>query len=50
MLSDSNINHGRINASGCKCGTNYLYLFGGLDKKDFLDSIERYNVQLNIWT
>jgi hypothetical protein len=26
-----NINIGRINASACKCGNKYLYLFGGLD-------------------
>jgi len=44
------INHARINAAACKCGNKYIYLFGGLDKKDFLDSIERYNLQLEIWT
>ena len=45
-----NINIGRINASACKCGPKYIYLFGGLDQKDFLDSIERYNQSLMIWT
>jgi len=25
-------------------------LFGGLDNKDFLDSIERFNIVLDIWT
>jgi N-acetylneuraminic acid mutarotase len=49
VLSES-INHARINASACKCGSKYLYLFGGLDKKDFLDTIERFNLQLDIWT
>ncbi len=49
VLSES-INHARINAAACKCGNKYIYLFGGLDKKDFLDSIERYNLQLEIWT
>ena len=44
------INHARINASACKCGSKYIYLFGGLDKKDFLDTIERFNLQLDIWT
>lgn len=38
------INHARINAAACKCGSKYLYLFGGLDKKDFLDTIERFNL------
>jgi len=50
VQQDTNINHGRINASACKCGTKYLYLFGGLDNRDFLDSIERYNLTLDIWT
>jgi N-acetylneuraminic acid mutarotase len=45
-----NINHARINASACKCGPKYIYLFGGLDKRDFLDSIERFNLTLDIWT
>eukprot|EP00347_Sterkiella_histriomuscorum_P013856 403363103 len=44
------INHARINASACKCGPKYLYLFGGLDKHNFLDSIERFNLTLDIWT
>lgn len=44
------INHPRINSSACKCGNKYLYLFGGLDKRDFLDSIERFNLSLDIWT
>jgi hypothetical protein len=46
------INHARINASSCKCGKKYIYLFGGLDveKNEFTDTIERYNTQLEIWT
>lgn len=41
----------RINASACKCGPKHIYLFGGLSAEDeFLDSIERYNTQLGIWT
>ena len=44
------INNARINAAACKCGSKYLYLFGGLDQKDFLDTIERFNLQLDIWT
>jgi hypothetical protein len=38
------LNKGRINAAACKCGTKYVYLFGGLSAEDeFLDQIERYN-------
>ena len=37
-------NHARINAAACKCGNKYIYLFGGLDKKDFIDKIERFNL------
>lgn len=44
------INHARINASACKSGSKYIYLFGGLDKKDFIDHIERFNLLLDIWT
>ena len=45
------INIPRINASVCKCGPKHIYLFGGLSEEDeFLDSIERYNTQLGIWT
>jgi len=44
------INHARINASACKCGNKFIYLFGGLDKRDFLESVERFNLTLDIWT
>lgn len=46
----------RINASACKCGPKHIYIFGGLTQDPatgqsiFLDSIERYNTQLSIWT
>lgn len=38
----------RLNASACKCGSKYIYLFGGLnvEKNEFTDSIERYNTKL----
>ena len=44
------LNRGRINAASCKCGSNYIYTLGGLDGEEFLDSIERYNSKLDIWT
>jgi Galactose oxidase, central domain len=49
VLAES-INQARINATACKCGSKYIYLFGGLDKKEFLDTIERFNLSLDIWT
>jgi hypothetical protein len=38
-------NTARLNASACKCGPKYIYLFGGLhvEKNEFTDSIERFN-------
>lgn len=46
------VNLARVNASACKCGKKYIYLFGGLDiyKNEFTDNIERYNQELSIWT
>jgi hypothetical protein len=46
------VNLARVNASACKCGDKYIYLFGGLDiqKNEFTDCIERYNQELSIWT
>ena len=46
------VNTARLNASACKCGDKYIYLFGGLnvEKNEFTDSIERYNSKLEIWT
>ena len=46
------MNIARINATACKCGTKYIYLFGGLDiqKNEFTDNIERFNQELSIWT
>jgi N-acetylneuraminic acid mutarotase len=46
------VNIARLNASACKCGSKYIYLFGGLDveKNEMTDSIERYNTELHIWT
>ena len=44
------INHGRINAGACKCGKKYIYVFGGMDIRDFIDGVERFNLELGIWT
>lgn len=53
VLSDESqqLNNPRINAAACKCGTRYIYLFGGMaEHNQFLDTIERFNTQLGIWT
>ena len=45
------VNVPRINASACKCGPKHIYLFGGMSAEDeILNVIERYNMQLKIWT
>lgn len=45
------VNVPRINASACKCGPKHIYLFGGMSGEDeILNVIERYNMQLKIWT
>jgi N-acetylneuraminic acid mutarotase len=45
------INTPRLNASACKVGEKFIYLFGGLnpERNEFTDTIERYNTKLEIW-
>ena len=43
------MNYPRINPSACLQGT-FLYVFGGRDHIDFLDQIERLNIELNVWS
>jgi N-acetylneuraminic acid mutarotase len=41
----------RINAGACSLGSNFIYVFGGRSEGDeFYDSIERYSIDMNIWT
>lgn len=47
---ESKINTERINSSACKQGNKYIFLFGGLAQTEFIDSVERFNRDLNIWT
>jgi len=44
------INVGRINTAAIKITENYVYCFGGQSAEGFLNSIERYNVDLNVWS
>lgn len=40
----------RINPGACFLGENHLYVFGGRSELDeYFDSIERYNIDLNLW-
>ena len=46
------MNTERINPGCCTFGNQYVYVFGGRSadaKADFYDSIERFNVDLNLW-
>ena len=40
----------RINSSSTVLNGSHVYTFGGLGELDFLSSIERYNIKLNIWS
>eukprot|EP01022_Parablepharisma_sp_SALTPOND_P025406 TRINITY_DN5923_c0_g1_i2.p1 TRINITY_DN5923_c0_g1~~TRINITY_DN5923_c0_g1_i2.p1 ORF type:complete len:432 (+),score=31.74 TRINITY_DN5923_c0_g1_i2:1179-2474(+) len=44
------LNVPRMNTAAIRIGEKYVYIFGGQSDKGFLDSIERYNLDLNIWT
>ncbi len=44
------MNTKRINPGACALGDTYIYVFGGRSEKNGLfDSIERYNIELNLW-
>jgi len=41
----------RMNSSACVLQDIYVYVFGGLsNSNEFLNSIERFNSELKIWT
>jgi hypothetical protein len=44
------LNIPRLNAAASRVGDKYIYLFGGTTERGFVDIIERYNMDLNIWT
>ena len=43
------LNESRLNCASCVAEENYVYAFGGYGTDDFLSSIERFNIELNIW-
>jgi N-acetylneuraminic acid mutarotase len=48
-VADMNI--ARINPGACSAGSSYIYAFGGRSQgEEFYDTIERYNVELNLWS
>lgn len=48
-VADMNI--ARINPGACSVGASYVYIFGGRSQgEEFYDTIERYNVELNLWS
>jgi hypothetical protein len=44
------LNEARFNSGACKCGSNFVYVFGGRDQFGFLNSIERFNIELKVWS
>jgi N-acetylneuraminic acid mutarotase len=44
------LNVPRLNSCSAALDGTHVYTFGGLGEYDYLSSIERYNIKLNIWT
>lgn len=46
----------RVGAGGCYAGAGYVYVFGGRGgfgsgrSEEYYDSIERYSIELNVWS
>lgn len=50
-MNVAEMNIARINAGACSTGQRFIYVFGGRSQgEEFYDTIERYNVELNIWS
>ena len=46
----TSLNCRRINSGSCTVGTTHIFVFGGRSEGDaFYDSIERLNIDLNLW-
>jgi len=44
------LNNRRINCGACMIGHNHIFVFGGRSETDaFYDSVERLNIELNLW-
>lgn len=44
------LNTPRLNSCSAALNGTHVYTFGGLGLHDYLSSIERYNIKLNIWS
>lgn len=45
----TNLNSRRINCGSCIIGPNHVFVFGGRNENTFYDSVERFNIELNLW-
>lgn len=44
------MNSKRLNCGACMIGKNHIFVFGGRNDSDtFYDSVERLNIELNLW-
>lgn len=44
------LNKPRLNSCSSVLNGTHVYTFGGMGEEEFLDTIERYNINLNIWS
>ena len=45
----ANLNSKRINCGSCIIGMNHVFVFGGRNEGTFYDTVERFNIELNLW-
>ena len=45
----ASMNSKRLNCSACMVGKNHIFVFGGRTEENFFDSVERLNIELNLW-
>lgn len=46
----ASLNNRRINCGACMIGKNHIFVFGGRNEGDtFYDTVERLNIELNLW-
>lgn len=45
----ANLNSRRINCGSCQIGLNHIFVFGGRNEVGFYDTVERFNIELNLW-
>jgi len=45
----ANLNNRRLNCGACLVGNNHIFVFGGRNEETFYDTVERLNIELNLW-